>query len=166
MVIANLSSIFLSLRTPSVQSITFLLHSAETFAAGTTISRQVQVLSLSNTLARLAIGPLVDLVAPVPVAFHRSSETTQPGPQYTSSIDTQDESDEEHNNIPLKTKADVYFAFPRTHYISRVAFLLGSCLLLLTTFTLFLVINSSSQNAESMTVLRYVDHLHQILSFD
>lgn len=155
MVIANLSSIFMSLRSPSLA---LLMQSVRTFTVNTSISTQVQLLSLTNTLSRLVVGATADFLAPVPISFNRSAQDADAEPRDTSISDTRYELDGAPglDDAPAKSNTGVYYAFPRTHYISRIAFLLGGCLLLLTVFTLFLVINSNAPNAESMSLLRCV----------
>ncbi|KIP08793.1 hypothetical protein PHLGIDRAFT_126758 [Phlebiopsis gigantea 11061_1 CR5-6] len=147
MVIANLSPIFLSLRSSGVPSSMLFAQGVRTLTAGSSISTQIQLLSVTNTLARLTIGPLADFMAPVPVSFSRGSGTVAAG-----SVPA-DAAANEAPGDPTKPKAGVYYAFPRAHYISRIAFLLGATLLCLTTFALFLMINSSTSKEGSMSLL-------------
>lgn len=144
MVIANLSSIFLSLGAPSVSSLAFLVQKA----AGSSITTQVKLLSFTNMISRLVVGPLADFIAPVPVSYPRltaDSTANSEGPSPNSSRyelgDVDDTEDAPFTGGNPK-KSGVYYAFPRRHYVSRIAFLLCACALLLLSFVSFLASNS------------------------
>lgn len=131
-------------------------------AAGTSITTQVQLLSLTNTLSRLVIGPLADFIAPVPVSFLRPTTDAAADDEETSPSDGSRYELEGVDNsevAPLTSddykKERVYYAFPRKHYVSRIAFLLGACTLLLFAFVSFLTSNSHGARAagESMSLL-------------
>ncbi len=68
---ANLGSIYLSLPTSS--------------AASPDVSTQVQLLSASNTLSRLLVGPVADFLSPV-AAYVHSVVWTFPRKQYISRV--------------------------------------------------------------------------------
>lgn len=151
MVITNMGSLFQSLPAGSMPAGVLLTAKA---AQGTTISTQVQLLSLTNTMVRLVVGPLADWAAPVPISVERDDVAPPP-----------EEHDPEHvvpshHHILPKT----YYAFPRTHYVSRIAFLLGAATLLLCTFLAFLSVNGTPSvddirafaGRNSMSFLRYV----------
>ncbi|KAI9574170.1 MFS general substrate transporter [Boletus coccyginus] len=62
MIISNIGTIILSL-----PSQTYTIHTlADTPSTALTTATQVRMLSLANTLSRLVVGPLADIVSPVP----------------------------------------------------------------------------------------------------
>lgn len=144
MVITNLSFIFLSLGSLSISALAPLAPQA----AGSSITTQVQLLSFSNTISRLVIGPLADFIAPVPISYMRptvdlDSRERRPSPG-SSRYELGDVNEAE--SAPLiddNSKSLVYYAFPRRHYLSRIAFLLGACTLLLLAFVSFVANNAA-----------------------
>ena len=151
MIITNLSSILLSLTTTLQPTI---------LMAKSSITTQVQLLSLTNTLSRLVVGPLADFLAPVPVSYHRAESSTEPLQESSPSGGSRYELGgvvddvEAPAAVLTKPKTGVYYAFPRMHYVSRVAFFFGASLLLMMTFLLFLALNSDGRvNENSMSLL-------------
>lgn len=142
---ANLSSIFLSLNSPSASTFTLLVQKA----AGSSITTQVQLLSVANMMSRLVIGPLADFIAPVPISYMRPTADESEGSPRGSRYELGGV-DEERSPLAGTPKGAVYYAFPRRHYLSRMAFLLCACALLLLAFASF--IGAGAQGA-SMGVL-------------
>lgn len=113
-------------------------------------------------MSRLVVGPLADLVAPVPVPFQRPSvQLSTPSPSSSSGANSPNAADEEAALLEVAASSKAketqeYYAFPRRHYISRVAFLLGASTLLLVVFSSFLGIhsNGAEDSGESMSLLR------------
>ncbi|KAF8509243.1 MFS general substrate transporter [Gautieria morchelliformis] len=93
MVIANIGTISLAL--PGLPAPSALAYKARVSTAAT----QVRLLSLSNTISRITIGPMADFVSPVA------------------------------SYLPSGL-----LALPRQHRVSRVAFLLGACVLMTLAF--------------------------------
>lgn len=68
MVMSNLGTIILSL--PSISS----LLNANDLSTDTITSHQVRLLSVSNTAARIILGPLADLVSPVALSINDATQ--------------------------------------------------------------------------------------------
>jgi hypothetical protein len=157
MVIANMSSIFLSLNTSSLLSI-FQDVQPRVLMSDSSITTQVKLLSLVSTIWRLVLGPLADFVAPVPVVLRRAEQpaagSQDESPSGGSPHELGDVDTEEGTIVSAKPKAVVYYAFPRKHYISRISFFFGASLLLMFTFLVFLAINTNGQSRrDSMSLL-------------